>query len=601
MQGGTTQELRSHGVGQHGYRGRVRSGCLTCRSRKVRCDEMRPICKNCTRLKRPCVYKPRKGQQPSATRTVPSPENATPNESVHVLVPGAGRSPETGSVLQTFPGPVFEEENPVLGTTIRLDGATDLSLGAVRDPFMTPDSSIVDVIARLEKAQQRQNGMSTTTDATEFDDSSSPSALISRDIELTTTMDILAARDVPLQPSFSFFLEAVDCPSITPYDGVNWLRLKLEVLELGMSNGAVASAIIAVSALYKGQMYSLPLSKALSLYHSSKSAYENLLNDRSQDFGVALVATFLLCLFEFVHYETVPTLKDPSEIFIERLRVWTQHELSHSELTSRIITWLQLLHAITIRGGGKGLISDNVCSLFPSWRAGIPNLRLPSDRHSDAPAQLHEILSTPIFEFYFQLQMISCEIAKVTHYHRPRNTGGDQEEVVQQITHIKSRLHALWESRSATQRETPQELRSRLAPKVAKSIITLIGLCAAAYQAEFVEMERTLGDPVSKSTDSKQAMGRIREIIDGDWNAYDGGKLNPGYLRPLFLYAIECMNRDENRWAVERLEQIKNPICRSEFFASFGKALSDAQQRKERRVTSKYFSIWYFGVPPPFI
>lgn len=211
------------------------------------------------------------------------------------------------------------------------------------------------------------------------------------------------------------------------------------------------------------------------------------------------------------------------------------------------------------------------------------------------------MLSTPIFEFYFQLQMISGKIAKQTHYHRSRTTGVDQEVVVRQMVRIKSQLHSLWDSRSATQRQTPEDLRSNLAPKIANPIITLIGVCTAAYHAEFVEIDRVLGDPVSELTDSKEAMRRIREIIDGDWNAYDGGKLNSGYLRPLFLYAIECMDHDENQWAVERLERIKNPICRSEFFAWFGQALSNAQLRKERRVTSKYFCIWYFGVPPPFM
>ncbi len=147
----------------------------------------------------------------------------------------------------------------------------------------------------------------------------------------------------------------------------------------------------------------------------------------------------------------------------------------------------------------------------------------------------------------------------------------------------------------------PDDLRDQLAPKIANPIITLIGLCDAAYHAEFVEIDRVLGDPVSESTDSKEAMRRIREAIDGGWNAYEEGKLNSGYLRPLFLYAIECMDSEENQWAVERLGQIRNAICRSAFFASFGKALSDAQLRKERRVTSKYFCIWYFGVPPPFM
>ncbi|RFU23744.1 hypothetical protein B7463_g12594, partial [Scytalidium lignicola] len=603
MQTATTQESRAHGVQQHGYRGRVRSGCLTCRSRKVKCDELRPVCKNCTRLSRRCVYKPRKTQQPSAA--VSSPGNAGPNESVYVVVSEARRSPETGSVsvLQpyTYPGPLlFEEQHCVVTETLRLDAAANLSWGAIQHPFLSSDSSIVDVTARLENVLRRQNGMSITAHDTEFG-APSPSTLISRDIKLTTTMDILTARELPLQPSFSFFVEAVDCPSITPYDGVNWRQMKLDVVELGMSNTAVASAIIAVSALYKGQLYSLPLSKTLLLCHSSKSACEKLLNDKTQDFGVALVVTFLLCLFEFIHYETIPILKEPSEVFIKRLGLWRQHKSSPSELCSRIMAWLRLLHVTTIRGGGMGLISASICSVFPCCKAGIPNLRSPSGHHSDPSTDLYRVLSTPIFEFYFQLQIISGEMARLTHYHRSRITGVDQEEVIQQMAHVKSRLHALWGSRSATQRQTPEDLRSHLAPKIANPIITLIGVCTAAYHAEFVEMDRILGDPVSESTDSRQAMRRIREIVDGDYNTYDGGKLNSGYLRPLFLYAIECMDRDENHWAVERLEQIKNPICRSDFFASFGKALSDAQLRKERRVTSKYFCIWYFGVPPPFM
>src|ERR1700744_5139612 len=39
------------------YRGRVRTGCLTCRARKVKCDEQRPSCYKCTRAKRHCHWK----------------------------------------------------------------------------------------------------------------------------------------------------------------------------------------------------------------------------------------------------------------------------------------------------------------------------------------------------------------------------------------------------------------------------------------------------------------------------------------------------------------------------------------------------------------
>ena len=47
---------KARGAGRSGPR--RRTGCLTCRARKVRCDETKPSCANCDRLRLRCVYKP---------------------------------------------------------------------------------------------------------------------------------------------------------------------------------------------------------------------------------------------------------------------------------------------------------------------------------------------------------------------------------------------------------------------------------------------------------------------------------------------------------------------------------------------------------------
>ncbi|KAB8234588.1 Zn(II)2Cys6 transcription factor domain-containing protein [Aspergillus alliaceus] len=46
---------KARGTGRSGPR--RRTGCLTCRARKVRCDEAKPTCANCTRLRLQCIYK----------------------------------------------------------------------------------------------------------------------------------------------------------------------------------------------------------------------------------------------------------------------------------------------------------------------------------------------------------------------------------------------------------------------------------------------------------------------------------------------------------------------------------------------------------------
>ncbi|KND86236.1 Sterol uptake control protein 2 [Tolypocladium ophioglossoides CBS 100239] len=590
METETPRELSLDAAQQLGYRGRVRSGCQTCRSRKVKCGEQRPICNNCARLKRHCVYAPRVKRQPEAVSR---------HEGVILeknRFSDGGPAQEMDSVSPAKLSPLSQEQACSTRESDPLSVAADASWG---DPLQSSESPFTPDTSSGEATLQR-NAVSIRMDDTQFINAST-SVLISRDIQLTTTIDFLATHEAPLRPAFSFFIQAVECPAITPYDMVNWHRMKTFVVELGTTNAAVATAILAVEALYRTQLYALPSTKAVSIYHASRATYEKLLDDTTQDFSTIIIISFLLCLFEAIHYDMVSVLRDPSELFIHRLASWSKQESPHSPLSLRIVAWLRLLHATAIRAGGPGLLSETVRNLLPRHDEGTPNLRPPPDEQMDVPTSLYEILSAPIFNFYLELQRISSDVAMLTHYHRSRTTGADQEEVVQQMTLLKSRLYSLWEHRSAAECQHPQDLRAHLAPDISEPIITLIEICAAAYYTEIVEMGRVLGDPQSSSTESKQATRRIRDIVDSGCSASSGGKISSGYLRPLFLYAIESMDREEAEWAVERLERIKDPICRSDFFASFAKALLDAQLSNGRRVTSRYFCERFFGVSPPFM
>ncbi|WVO21944.1 uncharacterized protein IAS62_003264 [Cryptococcus decagattii] len=48
---------------------RTRTGCLCCRSRRIKCDEARPVCKRCTIAKRECVYPDGAGSSNPASGT----------------------------------------------------------------------------------------------------------------------------------------------------------------------------------------------------------------------------------------------------------------------------------------------------------------------------------------------------------------------------------------------------------------------------------------------------------------------------------------------------------------------------------------------------
>ncbi|CEJ84648.1 hypothetical protein VHEMI03538 [[Torrubiella] hemipterigena] len=67
---------------------RTRSGCFTCRSRRVKCDETRPICERCRKGSRDCVYpdppvtktSKTKDSAPGATQTTPTSSNGDIDE-----------------------------------------------------------------------------------------------------------------------------------------------------------------------------------------------------------------------------------------------------------------------------------------------------------------------------------------------------------------------------------------------------------------------------------------------------------------------------------------------------------------------------------------
>ncbi|KAF5232303.1 hypothetical protein FANTH_13047 [Fusarium anthophilum] len=579
-----------HGLQQpQQYRGRLRTGCLTCRSRKVRCDETKPTCRNCAKGQRCCVYKAKQSEKQvvaNASRSSP----AKDEETVQVAVGSGGIA-----VPQRTPSSDYSGSSTSNSVCLpETDG---------RDALGHPNDWSLDVPSGIENGFETQCGGSLCT-ADEQAETDSPSSLISRDIQLTTTMDILRAQHEYLQSS-TVFVDLVECPGITPFDRINWQRAKYLIVNNYKSCQAVTRAITAISTLHHSMKYNLSPARAVDHFRCAGNLLDELLGDDSQDFGTALACIFLLCVFQLIFSdETVAVFKDQSQTLIQRLESWVQCPFSHSSLSKRLIAWLKIIQAITMRGGGGGLLSEAFYELLPNYEGALPFLEIMPDHERDVSNELHEVLGAPLFDFYLQLQILSGRIAKETHYHRSRKSGSDQDEVVSSISRIRLQLQALWESRPMMQRQTAKQIRSQLAPSIANSIIGLIRICNAAYFAEYVEIDRVLGDPLTKWTGSREAIQTIKEIVDDDWEENDianGKELNSGYLRALFLCAIECMDREQSQWAIRRIREIRSATYRTELFAEFARALSEAQMERERRVTSKYFCIWYFGGPPPFL
>ncbi|KAI0132542.1 hypothetical protein BJ170DRAFT_252444 [Xylariales sp. AK1849] len=116
---------------------RTRSGCFTCRSRRVKCDETHPICERCRKGKRECVYPEPSASKGSAGSTS-SKEGAATN-----LEESAGSSPEDledeverDTKLESIP----DEEEPEGSSPQQY--VTSLRRGSAASNFYTRKTSI---------------------------------------------------------------------------------------------------------------------------------------------------------------------------------------------------------------------------------------------------------------------------------------------------------------------------------------------------------------------------------------------------------------------------------------------------------------------------
>ncbi|KAK5114932.1 hypothetical protein LTR62_002091 [Meristemomyces frigidus] len=75
------QRQTTGGRGKKDIKRRTKTGCLTCRKRRIKCDEVQPSCRNCAKSKRECLgYDPIFKQPPGPANIQPQPGSAaSPN------------------------------------------------------------------------------------------------------------------------------------------------------------------------------------------------------------------------------------------------------------------------------------------------------------------------------------------------------------------------------------------------------------------------------------------------------------------------------------------------------------------------------------------
>lgn len=525
------------------YRGRVRTGCGSCRTAKVRCDEQRPICKRCMRLQRPCSYRLR----PPISSNAQSP-----------------------------------------------DGSVDTMVGTD-----TMDRSPPETIVRSQSAA--------STPASQIRTPSLQSMMTSQDIYLCTTIDLMAVGDP--QHSITYFVQKVECFTVTLFDNFNWQLCKEHIAHMATQSADLTAAILAVQSIHKAQANGIPPSKGLALYQTAIQQIEHAVaSDIPTSFDTIFATVFLLCFAHYLIPEQTrfgPLLDEDSILW---RRIIAEIGIGMSALSRRMTAWLLVAHAAARRGGNAGLLCSALRDRMVEFcQENILAPILPTDTRVPVAAHVSMLatLSAPVFDMCLKIQIIAGKSADLSHYHRSRVTSDDQEEVAVLLGSFEQQMHETWEQRTSYLRCDPAEIRELMSEPLAEVFLLHLGICQAMYHTEMVEFGRILSDPPFASKEARRHMHLVRKLLeDSSWSTAltdEQESLHTGFLRPLFLYAIESIYESESAWAIKQIRRIKNPICRSDFFASFAEGLSQAQREKQRRVTTRWYCLKAFEVTPPFL
>ncbi|KAF2016806.1 hypothetical protein BU24DRAFT_313171, partial [Aaosphaeria arxii CBS 175.79] len=569
---------------------RVRTGCLVCRARKVKCDEQRPSCQKCLRLNRICEYQAPIGRATSRDE------------------PQQGGQCETNHGPSDFPGhdrplgsnrDFFNHDEPAGPDSNSHWGGIDMT-SSLEQQTNTP-GTIYSYPGSFGSPFHEVNSRSTTSEHHfASNDSVDRYHAASQLIYLTTIMDWRAASEGPALESYSYFLDTFDYPLLSSFDPLNWTWVKRHITTLGITHFPVAESLLVAQAVYRAQADRLSMSHATSIYRNALTTFGSISGDHAIDFDVILAVALLLCLcaVTFPNDDSPPlTVLDGD--FVGRLEVWLAGK-SRSAISLRICAWLQLLNITTKRPGYQGLLPSRVLDLLYEHVKEVPSL---ATLNSDAQQEslLLDTLATPVFNFYLSVQAISNRVADVTHYRRSRTTSADQEEVTEILANVKADLSRLWEHRPALLQLQPNAIREHMSANLADQIVALCGICLAAFHTEIISIGRILGDPPFPSPEATEALAQIRRIIEGDWNVSANGSINPGYTRPLFMYGLESYTKEGSDWVIGKMRQIRHPIGKNNFLASFLELHGEAQRAQSRRVTMKYFCYQTFRVHLPFL
>ncbi|KAF4826300.1 Sterol uptake control protein 2 [Colletotrichum tropicale] len=314
---------------------RTRSGCYMCRSRRVKCDESRPICDRCRKGSRECIYPEPPATKGSAAQTATSKEGNTTQQAS----PDSSNDPEDG-----------EEDTEPAG----LDTIIDEDEGDEDSPhkhFAGPSRSSTASSFSLQRSGGTRG--SSETPSHEETKSASPSASVGTSSSQATTtyaMPDLGVLSVSSHVDWSHLpldirqhLEYF-CKNITHYhycmlaDAQEVFRIHL--LNYALRNEALLYAVVGFAAYHRTiQDPDGKMEDFLKYYNKSVILLLNSLKRREKHDVTTLLTVLQLATIEEYLGDWINLMGHQKAAYEMLIHLFSPETANHSPVGRMIVSW----------------------------------------------------------------------------------------------------------------------------------------------------------------------------------------------------------------------------------------------------------------------
>ncbi|PYH43800.1 Zn(II)2Cys6 transcription factor [Aspergillus saccharolyticus JOP 1030-1] len=559
---------------------RRRTGCLTCRSRKVRCDEIKPTCANCSRLRLQCAYKTivpghiarvNRQARPVASATVDATSSDRSDLNFfHTVLCDGQLAASTPQQQQQQPTPA----RPLPETAVDYSSLDILSfIGEITSDFhqkhldltahgLTGLSAGPEYVSAVTQSV-RQNGQ-TMGWATNADISSAPGDS-AKPAEIEALDDKQTSYEARL---FTHFVTSDPPPAIFGSIGLDWKYVQAHIVRQSRSCRAVLLGIYCYSEVHQTRVEG-KTSKRKSKYHrlACSQMQSCLVGVVDQPVLKQVFTTVLLLMF--AELLSTPALGDAGTSFLHsaysllqrfhnRTKAWTG-------LSRIIVAWVSLLDIKALIAGREGdplidygglMSTDKSSESATSEQCST----IADDEESPEPAFLiREAVTGPAFQFHVQTQQILRRIVSIDLHHRNRGTVSDEFEVLQLAHQISADLETLWNQRPRVLDiySSPEELYDTLQPAVARETCQIFRQYVANFLAIFIYLHRVAFAIYPRTDRVHRAVEGIIHLATVESQSTEGQQrhLPAGFVWPLFVAGLES-SLEQRRWILSQVQKM---------------------------------------------